>query len=363
MHQTFRLTLGMVFILTLSTGEALAQYYGGYGGWGGETPEGNFARGAGFYELGAGVYNRDTAIANSIEQDTILRWNEYMFQSQQEANRRAALRRARQNRRTIDSGSAISKRVRENPDEHDLRNGDALNAILDEITNPKVHGVALRTIKNPISGQVIREIPFESASEAVTLSLHQLTGEGKWPVALHGETFAAERKAYQEAIAKAVEEDEDGNISPETLQSLNLAASRLRAKLVATKPASGAEYAEAANYIKALVAMSRMLEKPRLEKILAELDKVKTTTLGSLLAFMHAYNLRFGPATTEAQHTVYQNLYPIMAEGRDKIMKGARVEDGNKSVVQGAQRHPVDFFQGLHLEQLEGRSTGDQTKP
>ena len=69
MHQTFRLTLGMVFILTLTTGEALAQYYGGYGGWGGETPEGNFARGAGFYELGAGVYNRDTAIANSIEQE------------------------------------------------------------------------------------------------------------------------------------------------------------------------------------------------------------------------------------------------------------------------------------------------------
>ena len=112
--------------------------------------------------------------------------------------------------------------------------------------------MALRTIKNPISGQVIREIPFESASEAVTLSLHQLTGEGKWPVALHGERFAAERKAYQEAIAKAVEEDGGmGNISPETLQSLNLAASRLRAKLVATKPASGSEYIEAANYIKA----------------------------------------------------------------------------------------------------------------
>src|ERR1700722_1238135 len=108
MHQSFRLTLGMVFILTLSTGVSLAQYYGGYGGWGGETPEGNFARGAGFYELGAGVYNRDTAIANSIEQDTLLRWNEYMFQSQQEANRRAALRRARQNRRTVNTGSAIS---------------------------------------------------------------------------------------------------------------------------------------------------------------------------------------------------------------------------------------------------------------
>ena len=84
-----------------------------------------------------------------------------MFQSQQEANRRAALRRAGQNRRTVNSGSAISKRVRENPDEHDLRNGDALNTILDEITNPKVpRRGSCGTIKNPISGQVIRD-PLE----------------------------------------------------------------------------------------------------------------------------------------------------------------------------------------------------------
>ena len=54
MHAVFRLTFGMVFILTLSTGEAFAQYYGGYGGWGGETPEGNFAQGAGLLRTRGG---------------------------------------------------------------------------------------------------------------------------------------------------------------------------------------------------------------------------------------------------------------------------------------------------------------------
>src|SRR5207247_4182337 len=55
----------------------------------------------------------------------------------------------------------------------------------------------------PISGKAIREIPFENASEAVTLCLDQLTGEEGWPPALQGETFALERQAYREAIARA----------------------------------------------------------------------------------------------------------------------------------------------------------------
>ena len=86
MHQTFRLTFGMVFILTLSTGEALAEVL-----WRlrrrrrRDARRGNFARGGLLRARGGQVYNRDTAIANSIEQDAILRWNEYMFQSQQES--------------------------------------------------------------------------------------------------------------------------------------------------------------------------------------------------------------------------------------------------------------------------------------
>src|SRR5205807_2464730 len=159
----------------------------------------------------------------------------------------------------------------------------------------RVHSTALRFIKTPIDGKAIREIPFENASEAVILSLDELTGEGDWPAALRGETFAAERKAYQDAVDKAVKADEEGTLSSQTRQDVLQAGNRLRAKLEANKPPDKARYVEAVNYIKALIAMSRMLTKPEVDKILAELDKVKETSLGSLLAFMHAYNLRFGP--------------------------------------------------------------------
>jgi len=357
----------------MASGEAQAQFYGGYGGYGwggwggggGSTAPGSIAAGLGYYNMGAGQYNLNTAEANSIDADTLMRWNEYMYESQQVANRREYLRRARLAKRDAQSGDELYKQVRDNPSDRDIQNGDALNAILAQLTNPRVHSTALRLIRTPVGGQAIREIPFANASEAVTISLHQLTGDGNWPTALQGETFSAERKAYEDAIARALKEDEEGTISHQTLQDLNAATTRLRAKLEANKPSDPLQYTDAANYIKALAAMSRMLEKPQVEKVLAELEKVKETSLGSLLAFMHAYNLRFGTPTTDSQRAVYENLYPLMAEARDKTLKdlGDVVESGDKPLARDNRRHPVDFFQGLHLENLDRGSSDDQKKP
>jgi hypothetical protein len=367
MYLRFRGALGLVTLLALAAGagEARAQFYGwggGWGGWGGggSTPIGDFAHGAGFYALGAGQYNLSTAEAASINADTIMRWNQFMFLGQQEANRREYLRRARMLKRDAKTGDALYNRIRDTPDEHDIRNGDALNAILDQLTNPKVHSTALRLIRTPISSKALREIPFENASEAVIISLDDLTGEGDWPPALRGPAFAAERQAYASAVDKAVKEDEEGTLSAQTLAEVNRAAAALRAKLEANKPANPGQYAEAANYIKALIAMAGMLQKPDVEKIIAELDKVKETTLGSLLTFMHAYNLRFGPPKTEAQRAVYENLYPLMAEARDRVLKDAAA---GSTPVAREDRHAIDFFSGLHLENTAGGSSPPPPQP
>jgi hypothetical protein len=49
--------------------------YGGFGweGWGGHTHEGDLARGLGAFAAGTGFYNKQTAIANSIDADTVMR--------------------------------------------------------------------------------------------------------------------------------------------------------------------------------------------------------------------------------------------------------------------------------------------------
>ncbi|AGA27487.1 hypothetical protein [Singulisphaera acidiphila] len=364
MFRGFRLAFALAVVATASAGQAHAQYYGGYGGygwggWGGETPQGSIARGLGYYNVGAGIYNQDTAIANSINADTIMRWNQYIWLGQQEANKREYLRRARREQRDSSTGAAIYKRLLESPSATDVSNGDALNVILEQITDPRIHSSALRLATQPLESAVINDIPFQNASEGITLSLNQLTAQEGWPLALQGDAFAEERAAYQQAIADALKEDEEGDISPATLANVRAAASRIRVKFDANRPKDPKTLVEGENYVKALSGMARMLENPQIDKVMAELKKYPKTTLGNLLAFMHTYNLRFGPAKTPAQRAVYQALYPLMAGQRDTLLKDAKLDQGE---LASAKNRPTDFFSGMHLDYLDPKAKQGEPK-
>lgn len=370
MLRRFRLALGTAVVLATAMGEARAQYYPGYGsygwsgwsGWGGgSTAQGDIARGLGYYNIGAGVYNEKTAIANSINTDTVTRWNQYLWLSQQEANRREYTRRARRQQRDSLTGDLIYKQLLENPTPRDIQDGDALNVILDQVTDPRIHTSALRMATEPLDSEIIDDIPFENASEGVTLSLHQLTAQGAWPTALAGNDFAPERAAYQAAVAQALKEDEEGQISGPTLASVTVAVDRLRAKLQANPPIDRTQLVEAQNYVRTLAGMSRMLQRPQTERALSELKKVDKTSLGSLLGFMHTYNLRFGPSTTPEQRAIYERLYPPMVGLRDKIVKDTGVAP--TPPVARTPGHPSEFFQGMHLDHLSGNKTPDNPPP
>src|SRR5438270_2235574 len=91
-----------ITLAVLQGGPAEAQWgygwgaWGGYGGYGGgATVQGDTARGLGALAVGAGRYNQQTAVARSINADTAMRWNQYVYQSQLEANRNYQARMAR----------------------------------------------------------------------------------------------------------------------------------------------------------------------------------------------------------------------------------------------------------------------------
>src|SRR4051794_109663 len=125
MLRRIRLALAMGALLATTVGEARAQYYPGYGaygwgGWGGgATVGGDMARGLGFYNIGAGIYNEDTAVANSINADTVMRWNQYLWEAQQEINRREYVRMARRQQHENATGDVVQKRLLENPTARD----------------------------------------------------------------------------------------------------------------------------------------------------------------------------------------------------------------------------------------------------
>lgn len=285
-----------------------------------------------------------------------MRWNQYLWLSQQEANRREYVRRARRQAEVNLTAESIKQRLLENPTKSDVASGDALNIVLDQVTDPRIHSSALRLATDPLNTDVIDDIPFQNASEAVTLSLHQLTAKDAWPNGLLGPEFAPERKAWEQTVEQALKEDEEGRISPQTLNVLRSTASRLKAKLDAFPPADKQDLINARDYVKMVIGLSRMLGSPQIEKVLAELEKTHKTTLGSLLAFMHTYNLRFGVATTPEQRNVYDTLYPKLVAFRDRVVKEAVAVEPPPP----GKGKPSDFFQGMHLEHLDNKGGGVQ---
>src|SRR4051812_18427914 len=148
MFWRYRIVGAIVFTLVaIQSPLAHAQYgypygYGnyGWGGWGGgSTVQGNIARGMGGYAAGAGDYNQETAVARSINADTVMRWNQYVYQSQMNANRIHQQRLARDRYNNIQEVDKVQKRLRDNPEREDIFSGDALNVALDEINDPRVY--------------------------------------------------------------------------------------------------------------------------------------------------------------------------------------------------------------------------------
>jgi len=291
------------------------------------------ARGLGSLAAGAGQYNVQTAAANSVNADTVMRLNEYMYQSQQESNKRYYERQNRKIGKANATAAATQERLRNQPEPGDIDRGDALNVLLDDLTSPALmHSSGLRFADSSIPAPVIFDIPFRNAADAVTICIDQLLDKDKFPRLLQSEALAKEREAFiaaaREARRQGREQDE---ISPEAVKAVQTTGRALydKAKSPQVK-ATPDDRNEALNYLKAMAAFAQILENPNMLHALKDLKKVETTHVSNLIAFMHVFNLRFGPAVKPEQKIAYQKLYPILKGDRDK----------GTSTIQAAQTSP-----------------------
>lgn len=357
MLRCLRRILGLALILSTFAGNAHAQWGWGWGGWGGwaETPQGSIARGLGAFNVGAGIYNEKTAIATSINTDTIIRWNQYLYECQQDALRKYVTRRDTQAARSKEMYNQIIKNLQENPTSRDIENGDALNAALDQLANPKIQSSTLYAIaKAPLDAKVIREVPFRYASEAVTIVLSQMKNATKWPEQLNTGEFADDKKAFEELVEQARKEDEEGDLSPPTLRRARALVNRLRAKLEQNPLPDVTDQRNALKFVKTFSGLVKMLEAPDTKQALDQLRPMERanqkTTIGNLIAFMHVFNLRFGAAKNAQQRAIYDQLYPMLDQVRDRIQE-AKVDDG----VQANAGNVHDFFNKMDLDEVEGK--------
>ena len=189
------------------------------------------ARGLGMMYMGRGMYNEETAQARSINLDTAMRWNDAMYSAHKQASRDYAASRKKQRKNADQAYSEIQDRLRNHPSDRDIIDGDALNTLLEVLLHPANADSALRHIKTPLRHDLIANIPFEVASEAMTICLDRMTMDGQWPQAVMGDEFRPQREGLNKAIKAALEEDKQGKIDPETVQAVQAAIDRLRSQV------------------------------------------------------------------------------------------------------------------------------------
>ena len=300
--------------------EARAQYGRmGYGGGGG-TPQGDILRGMGMAAMGFGQYNLTTAMASSINTDTAIRWNQYVYLSIQEDLHNKFLHRQAHFARNDANYHKNLNRIRSAPDQSDLRSGDALNSVLVQLLDPRISPSNYRKAVVPLSGDTIKKIPFHYAQRAATFSIERLTGKQDWPLRLRDPEFASFRRGYERAIDHAIEKDIEGKLSTEDVRTVSKAIEDFEIKVEQViQQSETKDFVDAKNYLKRLADYPRMLHERAIERVIAEIDTYPGTSVGDLIAFMQKHNLRFGVADSPQENVLYAGLFENLVQQREQV--------------------------------------------
>jgi uncharacterized membrane protein len=339
--------LGVVLLSQRS--EAQGYYYpSGYGGYGwggwGADPGAGYMAGLGAYAQGQGIYEVQDAQAQSINLDTMIKWNKALRDRQREL-------REDQRKESAERREAQAARV----DRADLLNGYSLNDVLARIYEFDPSAGKSSRAMTALGSSAIRDIPFHWDTEAITICLDQMTGRDALPSALLDARFLEERTAVRAAVEAALKEDANGDVSLRTQKRLQTAIANFRAKFVKDVPDFELGYADSDAYLTTLAGLVPLLHDPSMKKILAELNDDSERSVGDLIAFMHSYNLRFGPAITERQVQIYERLLPMLQRVLDDVDNApppAREPgNGGKNLRSAAQ----DAFKGMNWGQLKAQ--------
>jgi hypothetical protein len=327
-------------------------YPGGYGGYGmskwGADPGAGYMAGLGSFARSQGAYELEKAKADAINVETMVKWNRALRARQQ------ALR-AEKRKEEAREEATREARLRETL----FLDGTTLNDLLYQIFDVDPAVVRTGRSRTPLSASAIREIPFEWDSEAITVCLDQMTGEGSLPDALTAAKYAEQRDALRAAVAPALAEDARGTVSLATTRKINDVVAQFRAQFLRMSSEFEQGYQDALDFLTTLASLSRLLNDPAMKDFLAKLDDSHPRTVGDLIAFMHSHNLRFGPARTERQVAIYRELVPLLRTIRDEA-GGAVAAAASAPIPTGRDlmSSAKAAFKGMSWDQLEAHARG-----
>ena len=289
----------------------------------GSTIEGDYLRGVGIAAAGMGIYNEKTAIAESINLDTAIRFNEYVAAVAKEMKRVYVERRRYLSAQNKEMNEKIADRITNHPQSRDVMTGDALTAAMNQLMDPQLSESSFRGSEVPLPVDMIRRIPFRLGDRGENFSMQRFTikGKGKWPVAFQDKRFARELKEFETAVDEALEEAIDGRAQMSKIARIQTAVEALARKLEREIDPENDQRAlsEAALTLKELRKTARQFETHGVQRALGEIDKYSGTTVNDLRLFMRTNNLTFGSAETPDERKLYPELYEALQIQREKF--------------------------------------------
>ena len=331
----------------------------GWGGWGLGNQYGSQAAGLGWMAAGKGVYNLDTAEARSINVQTNMQYNEYMYESLRQNQARLVAEHEKEYQDYKDASNAAQDRLRNHPTSRDIQSGEALNVALVELSDPRYAGEIGKLANNvPLDGRLIENMRFRSTVEVVSGTLDKLTS-AKPTGLLAGPEFADDVKAYQ-AVCKEINDEisKSGSVKPATVGKLRDLLKAAYDKVEKMKPQDINLKIKAAHSLKAMLGMCYMFnDSQALDIYLAGVGEKKNVTVGELLSFMKSFNLTFGSAENPAQNNAYAQVYQLLVD-----LRGQAFGEGTGTLPLDAPRKDADpnsvaaYYSGVHPTELNHES-------
>jgi uncharacterized protein (TIGR03067 family) len=291
--------------------------------------QGQFLKAMAWYELNAArARELDLKTAHELDQ-----WNREVYEAyQRELAASAARRRSVRNERLADAKKRVAereRRLRTKPTVDDIQSGDALNALLLDLSDPSISESSWRYAKVPLPDSLsIPRLIFQFAarrgdrnSQSLTkslIALGRLDIEGRWPAYLAIEELSRERRAYEKAYARAKTESLAGKLTLGTILEFDKAVDALDAKARAAVPTARNFRAAAVQAVDGMKKATGMFDASTIgfaQEMIADTHHHRAQTVGELLAFMRKYRLMFAPADgTLGVAEEYGRLYRLMQQ-------------------------------------------------
>jgi hypothetical protein len=346
----------------------------------GSTVEGDILRGQGQFLKGMAWYELNAARARELDVKTsreLDQWNREVYEAyQQELAASAARRRSVRNERMADAKRRVAEReqrLRTKPTVEDVQSGDALNALLLDLSDPSISESSWRHARVPMPDSLsIPRLIFQFAprrgdknSQTLTkslIALGRLDVVGRWPAYLAIDELSRERRDYETAYAKVKDQSLAGKLALGAILELDRSVDALDARSRTVVPTARNFRAAAVRAVDGLKKATGMFDASTVgfaQEMIADTHTHRAQTVGELLAFMRKYRLLFAPADQHPEDAEqYLRLDRLLRQQRDLF--GDKAGTPSEVTIAGDW---IPLFNGRDLSGWEAFRSGRPVRP